>query len=291
MDDKFFRVPFASSGDKTVVADAPDSTGNVNFQEGYNSYYQLASTEGNYHPIERDYFNYLMYSITKALNSFQTYPGAYPFIDATTNNGSPYPYAKGPVVVYNDARYISLIDDNTDQDPSTSANWLLLTESYVPTAGGTMTGPLILSANATAALQAVTYQQLTAAITALTAAINAVQAYAQTRAAADGAYVWSLVLTDGNNSSPYNIVDTYGSGFYRFTKMGATADGIVSGCLAIFNDASSGSAPDYISGDSFVYDGTYRIDPIQRYAKKGIAITGTVGGDYAFKLYKLIKSA
>lgn len=291
MDDKFFRVPFASSGDKTTVTDAPDSTGNVNFQEGYNSYYQLASDQGNYHPIERDYFNYLLYSITKVLNSLQTYPGAYPFIDSATNNGTAYPYTRGAIVTYDDNRYISLIDSNTDQDPASSSNWLLLTENYLPRSGGTMTGALYLSQNASVAMGAVTYQQLTAAISALTTAINNVQAYAATRAAADGAYTWTLVLTDGNNSSPYNIRETYGTGFYRFVKKGFSDLDNVSGCLAIFNDASAGSAPEYISSSVFTFDATTGIDDVVHRATKGIAITGTVGGNYAFTLYKLTKSA
>lgn len=286
MDDKFFRVPFASGGDKTVVADAPDSTGNVNFQEGYNSYYQLASDQGNYHPIERDYFNYLMFSITTVLKSLQTNPGAYDFIDSATNNGTAYPYAKGAVVRYGGARYISLVSNNTAQDPSTSPNWLALVESYVPMAGGTMTGPLILSQDATAAKGAVALEQLTAAVASLTASINAVQAYAATRAAADGAYTWQLVLTDNNATNNPNIITQYGSGFYRWTKNGVEST-TISGCLAIFDGAESLPAPEYYQPLS---GGAYG-DDIFHWATKGIYLSGSLGSDYTFKLYKLIKSA
>ncbi len=46
------------------------------------------------------------------------------FIDSASNGGSAFSYARGSVCLYNNIQYRSLVDDNTDQDPETSAKWM-----------------------------------------------------------------------------------------------------------------------------------------------------------------------
>jgi len=100
MNQFFFRVPFAFSGDKTNVPVATDPSGYVSYTQGYGPDYQrdLAS-DPLAKAVERDKMNYMMNNITVALNQYQTF-GIPEFVSTTDNNGTPYSYSAGAVVRY-----------------------------------------------------------------------------------------------------------------------------------------------------------------------------------------------
>ena len=213
----FIPVVFASGGDRATIPATSPSDGSLSQVSGYGYPYQLdPTTDSSGLYIERDKFNQLIYLITGAIQRLQLSGGATDFVAASDNNSTAVTYPAGATVWYNGVRYVSLAS-NTDQDPSASSNWLALVQDYLPRAGGTMTGPLILSQDATAARGAVALEQLTSAIASLTASIASVLAYAQTRAAADGNYSWQLIDTVPITTNPQqvNFVARAGYGFYR----------------------------------------------------------------------------
>ncbi len=76
--------------------------------------------------------------------------------------------------------------------------------SFLPISGGTLTGPVIAAANATAALGFVTKQQMEAADTATAAAVASAVAAATAAAAAANAAI--------ANIAPFNFFDSSGTG-------------------------------------------------------------------------------
>lgn len=118
---KFFRLPFAGSGDKTAVPETVQGDGSISYPQGYGPDYQAdLLTDPNALAIERDKFNELMYQITNALKILQSFGGASEFIAAADNGGSPYPYAQFARVLYAGKVYESISGGNTTTPPSSS---------------------------------------------------------------------------------------------------------------------------------------------------------------------------
>jgi hypothetical protein len=118
---KFFKYPFAVSGDKTAVPDAIQVTGEVSYQEGYGFDYQRdASSDPLAKNIERDKMNQVLYDMTAAVSELQSGPAD--FITSALNGGSSYSYSLGAVVKYSGRVYESLKNANTDL-PSVAASW------------------------------------------------------------------------------------------------------------------------------------------------------------------------
>lgn len=119
---KFFRIPFATSGDKTAVPDAVDTNGNVSYTEGYGFDYQRQKTDPAAKNIERDKMNELFFDITTAIAELQS-QGVPDFITAALNGGVAYSYGENAIVRWTDGDiYISLVAANTD-DPTVPASW------------------------------------------------------------------------------------------------------------------------------------------------------------------------
>lgn len=118
---KFFRLPFAGSGDKTAVPETVQGNGSISYPQGYGPHYQAdLRTDPNALAIERDKFNELLYQITNALKVLQAFGGASEFIAAADNGGSPYPYAQFARVLYAGKVYESVTGGNTTTPPSSS---------------------------------------------------------------------------------------------------------------------------------------------------------------------------
>lgn len=114
------RVPFADSGDKTVVPET-DSGGGVNMTQGYGQAYSLdPATDPSAKRIERDKMNGLFHLITSAIGEIQA-SGCVPFITSDDNGGTPYSYGKGALTILNGVIYQSLEDANTTTPPG--AKW------------------------------------------------------------------------------------------------------------------------------------------------------------------------
>lgn len=98
MNQHYFDVPFAFSGDVTAIPDPLQTGGTVSFTEGWNYNYQRdLATDPAALPIDRSTMNWLLLQITTALQALQQ-TGCPEFILASQNGGAAYSYAKGTVV-------------------------------------------------------------------------------------------------------------------------------------------------------------------------------------------------
>jgi hypothetical protein len=120
---KFFRFPWATSGDTDAVPDTDPGTGEVSYQTGYGpDYSESLASNPDALPIERDKFNKVIQDITEAIRAWQIM-GTPPFITDAMNGGTPFSYANQARVIYGGVLYESLIDSNTDL-PTVTTSWL-----------------------------------------------------------------------------------------------------------------------------------------------------------------------
>jgi len=147
---RFFRVLFGQSGDRTSIPNAAESSGAVSMTQGYGPDYERASTDPLRKNIERDKMNALFYDITAALNELQSH-GAPDFITPTLNGGTAYSYAAMALVRYSGDVYLSLADGNTST-PTDATKWALLpnparlqSQSYVAASAGGSANALTVS--------------------------------------------------------------------------------------------------------------------------------------------------
>lgn len=157
---KFFRLPFATTGDKTAVPDAVDSNGNVSYSQGYGFDYQRQKTDPAAKNIERNKMNQILFDITTAIAEIQSKGGA-DFITSALNGGTAYSYGQYAIVNYSGAWYISLVAANTAL-PTDATKWALLP-----------TPALLQQAAYIAAVAGGTVDAITAAFTPAIAALPA----------------------------------------------------------------------------------------------------------------------
>lgn len=128
---KFFRFPFALTGDKTAVPDDTQPSGSVSYEQGYGfDYSRDPASDPLAKNIERAKMNQLFYDITSVLNQYQT-TGVPLFITAAENDGVAYEYEVNAQVRYDDGvngfrTYVSLVDNN-DQLPTVGTHWQVVT--------------------------------------------------------------------------------------------------------------------------------------------------------------------
>ncbi|MEI7407896.1 Ig-like domain-containing protein [Pectobacterium aroidearum] len=129
MDQKFFRVPFAQSGDRQTIPDALQSSGVVSFPSGWGGDYARDPTvDANAKPVEREAMNAILYAITNAVRQYQVF-GFPEYITPADNNGGAFSYSSGAVVRYRTAAdqpfksYVSIADNNTSVPGSDETKW------------------------------------------------------------------------------------------------------------------------------------------------------------------------
>ena len=163
---RYFRLPFAAQGDKTVFPDETQPDGAISYNQGYGPDYQRTpGTDPQARRIERDRFNQLAFDLSSTLQLYyqESVP---PFITATDNGGTAFSYPQYARVRYDpgtgDRLYESLINSNTNL-PTVENAWRLvdfdgldaryLLGSSTPLVTGTATGniPLIGTLGTTAA--------------------------------------------------------------------------------------------------------------------------------------------
>lgn len=121
---KFFRIPFATSGDRAAVSDAPDVGGNVSYTTGYGFDYQRPKTDANSKNIERDKMNQILFDMSTAIGELQG-QGIPDYITNALNGGSVYAYAANALVRFSGDLYQSL--GATTGDPTAQpTQWALL---------------------------------------------------------------------------------------------------------------------------------------------------------------------
>jgi hypothetical protein len=124
---KFFRFPWATTGDKTAVPDTTQPDGSVSYPEGFGGDYELdPDTDPDAKRVPRDQTNQYLFDITTALREYQI-AGVPDWITNAQNGGTAFAYAKGATVKYTDGNtYISLVDANTDL-PTVTSSWMMET--------------------------------------------------------------------------------------------------------------------------------------------------------------------
>lgn len=214
---KFFRLPFATSGDKTAVPDAADPSGLVSYTTGYTFDYQRQKTDPAAKDIERDKMNEIFFDITNAIAEIQG-QGVPDFITSALNGGSAYSYPIAAVVRYSNDLYVSLVAANTAL-PSDATKWALL-----PTAGRIQAGTYNF-ATAGGTADAITVG-FTPALTALTSGIiwwRATAANATTTPTIKRDGLAAKTLVKGANT-PLAIGDIPGAGAWMGSIYDATLD-------------------------------------------------------------------
>lgn len=244
---KFFRIPFANSGDKAAIPDAADVNGYVSYTEGWPFDYQRQKTDSAAKNIERDKMNELFFDVTKAISELQS-QGAPDFITSALNGGAPYSYNKGALVTYNKVVYQSQVDSNTS-DPTNATKWSpLLSPAQIQ--GNVFSSAYVTgTANALAAAFSPTITALPAAPGTLSVLVRA--GLANTGAAtfaADG--LTAKIIVKGNNL-PLVAGDIAGAGHWLHLDYDATLDKWV--LLNPFNPLKT------INGESLLGSGNLEI--------------------------------
>ncbi|MCL6323978.1 Ig-like domain-containing protein [Pectobacterium polaris] len=128
MDQKFFRVPFAQSGDRQTIPDTTPTSGAVSFPSGWGGDYASDPTvDANAKPVEREAMNAILFAITNAVRQYQTF-GFPEYITPADNNGAAFAYSSSAVIRYRAAAdqpfksYVSIADNNTSV-PGADAKW------------------------------------------------------------------------------------------------------------------------------------------------------------------------
>lgn len=109
---KFFKNPFATSGDKVAVPDTV-TDGTVAYTTGYPITYQTPIASGG-KAIERTKLNQVLFDITNEVSNIQQH--GYPdYITSALNGGAAYSYAINSVVRWTDGlNYINIVANNTN---------------------------------------------------------------------------------------------------------------------------------------------------------------------------------
>jgi len=242
---KFFRLPFATTGDKTAVPDTVDSNGNVSYPQGYGFDYQRQKTDPAAKNIERDKMNQIFFDVTTAIAELQA-NGIPDFITAALNGGTAYSYAQYAVVKYSGDLYISLVATNTAL-PSDATKWALLP-----------TPARIQAASNTAVVAAGTADALTGAFSPAIAALPAAPGTLAVLVRAGAANTTTAPTFAANTTTAKTIVkgnnlplvagDIAGAGHWLDLQYDATLDKWV-----LQNPATGGKALGYAqSWQSFI---------------------------------------
>ena len=120
---KFFRLPFASSGDKVTIPDTPPTDGSINYTTGFDADYEAdpVTNPATYKDIPRTGVNQALFDITNAIKELQSDIPAW--ISSTLNGGTDYPYEIGTVVRYTDGGMYQSLSASNIALPTDTAHW------------------------------------------------------------------------------------------------------------------------------------------------------------------------
>ncbi|MCL6399140.1 phage tail protein [Pectobacterium carotovorum subsp. carotovorum] len=129
MDQKFFRVPFASSGDRQTIPETTPSDGSISFPSGWGSdYAKDPDVDANAKFVAREAMNAILFAITNAVRQYQVF-GFPEYITPADNNGGAFSYSSGAVIRYRAAAdqpfksYVSIADNNTSVPGTDETKW------------------------------------------------------------------------------------------------------------------------------------------------------------------------
>jgi len=123
---RFFRVPFAETGDKTPIPDVIDAGGAISYPQGFGPDYERPPVSDPLAKrVPRPQTNQYLYDITQNLRQYQLM-GTPEWVTAAQNGGVSVPYALGARVLYDAGGgflvYRSLVNSNVAL-PTVTANW------------------------------------------------------------------------------------------------------------------------------------------------------------------------
>ncbi len=122
---KYFRFPWATTGDRADIPDETQNSGAVSYNEGYGaSYSRNPATDPSARRIERQMYNQALFDITSTLQEYYQ-RGTPEFITSANNGGAPFNYPIYSRVLFNNRIYESLINNNNTQ-PTNTTNWRLV---------------------------------------------------------------------------------------------------------------------------------------------------------------------
>ena len=222
---KYFRFPFAVSGNRTAVPETTQVNGNVSYQEGWPVGYQEdPQTSPTAKLINRQQTNQTLYDITLALQQYQQF-GVPDFITAADNGGTPFSYSIGARVRYDPGSgtrvFESLVDSNTTL-PTDANNW-----AEVPAPGGA-TGAVPIGGQ-------IPYG-------GLVAPTGFVLCYGQALSRSTFAALFAVIGTrygNGDGSTTFNVPDKRGRTSFGRDNMGPAGDGTGTPANRITNAVSN----------------------------------------------------
>lgn len=218
---KFFRLPFATTGDKTAVPDDVDTNGNVSYSQGYGFDYQRRKTDPAAKNIERDKMNQILFDVTNAVAELQA-QGVPDFITSALNGGAAYSYEQFAVVRYSGDLYISLAAANT-ADPTDATKWALLPTPARIQAAFNTSAVAAGTANALTAVFAPAIAALPAAPGTLSVLVRAGSANTTTTPTFSPDGLTAKTIVKGNNL-PLVAGDIAGAGHWLDLQYDATLD-------------------------------------------------------------------
>lgn len=125
-DTKFFRAPFATTGDKTAIPDTAQPDGSMSYPEGFGfDYERNPATDPQAKRIPREETNQYLFDITSNLRQYQT-QGFPQWVTPAQNGGTPLEYPLNAYVRHDGAGdwtvYVAIIDGAT-KEPGVDADW------------------------------------------------------------------------------------------------------------------------------------------------------------------------
>lgn len=116
---KFFKIPFATSGDRTAIPDAVQPSGEVSFTEGFTFDYERDNADPDYKPVPRNETNSLYFEITEALGIMQRQGVSDWFDPAVTLTNYPI----NATVRHINQFWLSTVANNSST-PGANADWV-----------------------------------------------------------------------------------------------------------------------------------------------------------------------
>jgi microcystin-dependent protein len=129
---KYFFYPFSEEGDKTAIPNDASGSGFVSYEQGWTiDYTKNPNTDASGKDVPRRGFNQVLYDATLALKQYQIW-GIPNFVSTADNEGDPFPYPKGVIVLYDAGsgarKYESLEEDN-EALPTDATKWALISHT------------------------------------------------------------------------------------------------------------------------------------------------------------------
>lgn len=137
-DSKYFAIPFATSGDKTVIPEAATPSGAVSYTQGFGPDYERdPATDPLAKRVPRNETNEVLFEATKAIKYLQLY--GMPEWFAVDDSGNPVTYSKNAwvrrTVTGVTTVWVSLVDGNTATPGTDATKWVGLSPEILQ--GGT----------------------------------------------------------------------------------------------------------------------------------------------------------